>query len=254
MTFETPAEDSAGATDATEAATLNDEGKPESAPQEDGEQELLEVYDIDGEEVDLKTIKAWKSGHMKDADYTQKTQALANDRKSFDKQRETFQSDLEALTSLRDEIEQMVMGDVNLDELLEEDTHEYLKAKQQMDTRKSKFKGLYEKLESMKDAELLQAQRQIQQDLGWTDPEKQKADIQTISAYARDAGITEKEFSKITSPKIMAALLDAARYKQLEKSRDETVKKVKKAPKTPKPSATNSKTLKPWEKLYGPDS
>lgn len=79
-----------------------DEGKPagEPAPKPPEEPRMIE---IDGEKYSLDDVKAWKSGHLMEADYTRKTQALAAERRAMEA-RET------ALQSLLDRYESTLKG------------------------------------------------------------------------------------------------------------------------------------------------
>ena len=256
----TPAEDSIGATEAPEAVDTDIEGTDQSAATEEGEQDLPEefVYDIDGEEVSLDTIKEWKAGTMKNADYTQKTQALAADRKALTEKSDAFEEKLQMLTDMESEIESLVMGDlgkVDLNALLDDgDTAEYLKAKEQMDTRKSKLSALMEKRSELIRKQDAENAKQLHDSLGWSDATKKDADVKALNAYAKEIGLSQAEFNKIRSPKIIEALIDGAKYRKLTTDKPATTKKVRQAPKTPKPSASTPKTnLKPYEMMYGPD-
>lgn len=44
------------------------------------------LYEIDGEQVDLDTLRQWKSGHMMQSDYTRKTQELSQQRQTLETQ------------------------------------------------------------------------------------------------------------------------------------------------------------------------
>jgi len=67
-------------------------------------------------------------------------------------------------------------------------------------------------------------------------------------------GITDHEFERVTSPKVMEAILKAAKYDKLMANKPNVMKRVVKAPKVSKPSTSNSKpNLKPWEEVYGTD-
>lgn len=47
-------------------------------------QETSPLFDIDGEKVPLETLKEWKNGYLRQSDYTQKTQTLAEQRKEHE--------------------------------------------------------------------------------------------------------------------------------------------------------------------------
>ena len=49
-----------------------------------------------GREINLKDIDEWEQGHLRQADYTRKTQELANSKKDFESQQDGFTSQQEA--------------------------------------------------------------------------------------------------------------------------------------------------------------
>lgn len=208
-------------------------------------------YDIEGEEVSLETIQTWKSGHMKDADYTAKTQTLAEEKNTVSSLRTDLEGRFEALGAIESELESLVMGDaVNIDQF-DEDTTEYLKAKDARDKRKEEFSGLSRKFADMQNAYFERGHQELSEALGWSDPVKRDGDKKLILGYVKSRGVTDKEFARVTNPKIMAALLDAAKYQQLQEQKPETVKRVKQAPKAVKPGAKEApKTQSLAERMY----
>lgn len=256
-------EDSIGATEAEEAvdtSTVIEGDEDTSAAIEGEESDLPEevYYDIDGEEVSAADIKKWKSGHMKDADYTQKKQALSESQKAVKAQQAQLADGLNMLAEMESEIESLALGDlknVDLDELLaNEDTAEYLKVKGQMEKRGKVLESLKAKHAKLKSELGNEAAKQIAESLGWQDEAKRKSDIDAITSYAKDVGITDHEFERVTSPKVMEAILKAAKYDKLMANKPNVMKRVVKAPKVSKPSKSNSKpNLKPWEEVYGTD-
>lgn len=64
------------ATDESETVEQPDEGQAE------GEEEAEQFIELDGEEVPLSQIREWKSGGMMQADYSRKTQVLAEQSKA----------------------------------------------------------------------------------------------------------------------------------------------------------------------------
>ena len=118
---------------------LEQEQEPESSEESlsgneestdiDSEDETTDIdsdlfYDVDGEEVSATQIKAWKSGAMKDADYTRKTQELAEQRKETDK----LQSDLSAKQAELDSVlaeAQAIIAESTPDEETLKDWREY---------------------------------------------------------------------------------------------------------------------------------
>ena len=66
-----------------EPDTVEYEDSVEDILPDEGSEEVIEApstYNIDGEEVDLDTIRGWKNGNLRQSDYTRKTQKLAAER------------------------------------------------------------------------------------------------------------------------------------------------------------------------------
>lgn len=55
----------------------------------------VQKFEIDGEEVDYETLKEWKQGHLRQSDYTRKTQQIAQMRKELEKKEQENQDALE---------------------------------------------------------------------------------------------------------------------------------------------------------------
>lgn len=90
------------------------EGTPESASPENtpeptdteptdtntGEPETPK-FEIDGEEFDLDTIKEWRQGHLRQADYTRKTQEIAKMRKELEAKEAMYKDAIEVYQFLQ---------------------------------------------------------------------------------------------------------------------------------------------------------
>lgn len=236
---------------------------------EEGEGSL--VYEIDGEEVAQETILEWKQGHLRQADYTQKTQGIADKVRS-----ETSKKVAETLGDLGDKastlIEQAesleallaeVEGGVNLAELREEDYEEYQKTKETIDNRRAKVEKVRsdarKALEEANTAQVAQEQVRLYEAMPqWTDDTgkptvKREEDFKLINDYARDAGYTAEEFGMMANHKMILTLLEAAQYRKLKEKTTQD-KKVKVAPKLVKPTQKSTKENEPRsaeEIMYG---
>lgn len=89
-----------------------DFGEGESTETTDGQQENIEDIEdiedqeltsflIDGEEYDVETIKEWKQGHLRQSDYTRKTQELAQMKKEFESRKKEVEDAIEVYKFLQ---------------------------------------------------------------------------------------------------------------------------------------------------------
>lgn len=235
------AEDSTGATEADIVTTQDEDVKTVEAGADDQE---VEYYQIGDMELTLDEAKEWKAAYEKKRDtdkaWTQKTQSLSDERKAFEQERDSFSDKLEMLGSMESDIKGLMLGEyaeIDLDKVLEEQgTDEYLRVQREIEKRSKGFEGISKKYADMQNKYYSEAYKELSDSLGWSDEAKKAEDLKTIGSYVKDVGITEREFNKVTNPKIMSALLEAAKYRELKKKTSTTEKKVTQAPKISKPS------------------
>ena len=77
---------------ANETATSEiEESEQEESAQATHESEDEDLYvDYKGREINLKDVEQWEQGHLRQADYTRKTQELADNRKDFEDMQTSF--------------------------------------------------------------------------------------------------------------------------------------------------------------------
>jgi hypothetical protein len=69
--------------------------KAQDTDQEEGQEPTVE---IDGEQVPLSQVKAWKEGHMRQEDYTRKTQELAEAKRQLARSKDGAETKAEDMT------------------------------------------------------------------------------------------------------------------------------------------------------------
>ena len=215
------------------------------------------VYEVGEREITQKQILEWEQGYLRQSDYTQKTQGVADKVKSevakkvsesigdLDSKASALAEHTTALTALLDEVE----GSVDLDELREDDYEEYQKTKETIENRRTKIKQATEAAQkAAEDANLAHLAEQQSLFIGsnaeWSDDKgqatpKRDEDFQLISEYAKSVGFSADEFGQVTNHKVMVAVLEAAKYRQLKQKTTDS-KKVKVAPKLVKPTQQKS--------------
>lgn len=221
------------------------------------------VYEIGDRQVSESTVQEWEKAYdnrkSMQADYTQKTQGVAEKVKTevakevtqrigdLDTKASALVEHTTELTALLDEVE----GNVDLEELRELDYEEYLKTKETIENRRAKVKDASEAAhKAVEDAN--QAHTSEQQSLfiasnpEWSDDKgqatpKREEDFKLISDYAEAVGFSPQEFGQVQNHKVMIAVLEAAKYRLLKQKTTEA-KKVKVAPKLVKPTQKSTKT------------
>ena len=228
------------------------------------------VYEVGEREITQKQILEWEQGYLRQSDYTQKTQGVAEKVKTevtkkvserigdLDSKASALVEHTTALTALLDEVE----GSVDLEELREEDYEEYQKTKETIENRRAKVKTASEAAQkAVEDANLARIAEQQQLFIGsnpeWSDDKgqttpKREEDFKLISEYAQSVGFTPQEFGQVQNHKVMIAVLEAAKYRQL-KLKTTASKKVKNAPKLVKPTqqkSTKTDTQSDGDRFY----
>ena len=273
-----PQENATTKTDSENGTTVEAEAveAEKSAIDESAESEPAEVeevsdtdeplyFEIDGKEISVKDVKESLNNGLRQADYTKKTQALAEEKKEVEAK--IAKAD-EIFNKLSGHVEALELAfrkeeaEVDWDHLREYDTGEYLRLKEEqgkklslIDAAKADAKLLSEQAENV----YITSEQKVL--LGmfpeWTDPatgqEAMKKDSALISSYAESNGFTDKEFSQLKSAKVMQAIYKAAKFDALKNDSDVTARQVRRAPVAIKPSQkkTIPQTTSAVELFYG---
>lgn len=237
-----------------EAAEAEDadteEGKDDPTAKDDSdteeEEEDLDVIEIDGEEVTLAQIKQWKAGNLREQDYTKKTMALADERKQLSSKLNELNTIAETLSAGEAEFKKALAGDlddIDLKELRDEDYTEYLKVKEAIKERESKFDELKAKAVEARSKYVAEQGEVLNKALGWDDKSKSDADIAAFKDLAKEYGIDGQDASSLVSAKVMKALIEFANLKK-QKSKPAPKAKTRKVS-FKKSSSSKTQTAKP---------
>lgn len=221
-------------------------------------------FQIGDEEISEAEVKSWRDGHLRQQDYTKKTQALADERKTLEAQATQVGEIQKNLTETLENLEKAFEKEsdqIDWEHLREYDTAEYLRLKDEQAKKADALKDAKAQAESVKKAErdailAREQQRLIEMFPAWGDPgsgaEAYKADIKLINDYVTDAGFSQEEFSQLENAHVMQAIYKAAKYDAMQKSGSVAEKQVRKAPKVVKPTKkTVTKPKSAAERFYG---
>jgi hypothetical protein len=267
--------ESEGADPAAQQQSKGEPGPDENAPLElpetlDGLAEALGLtaddlsgkikvkVQVDGETLELP-LKDALAGHRREADYTKKTQAIADDRRAFDAERAAFANErrqsAEFLRQLFQNVQAMVLGDQPDPSLLDEGSQNYnpaayMKAERAFRDRMGKFREAQGKVNgaiqyedgqsqerrkavAAKERELLVAKLP---DFG--DPVKGKQIAGDIRDYALSEGFSAAEIGANTDHRVVVVLNKARQWDAAQKKGAAATKKVPTSlPKFAKPGA-----------------
>jgi len=226
-----------------ESATDVEEPAEESAETEitDEATDLL-YYDIDGEEVSSDQLREWKSDGLKQADYTRKTQAHAEDVKAFNAKQEAFDKKVLEFDSKMMTLQAMVseesMTDEAIAELREYEPEEYIKYTEKLAKRKQFIdSNKPTKNEPRFDVEA-ETKKLWDSNPTWMKDGKQtkafETDMKLIQDYAGANGYTNDDFAGFRANDFQTMLM-ASKYAALNNKNAAIEKKVRKAPVSTKP-------------------
>lgn len=232
------------ATDEIEEEVIDEVEETVTDEVEEFETQEDEMYlDLDGEEIPLSQIKEWKSGNMRQSDYTRKTTELAEQRKEFDAKQEDFnlkQSQLaDTIAQLQSVIETEELSAEELKELRDYEPDEYIKYVEKQQKRKDALTSAKSKMSNSIDFDPKTEQAKLwSANPHWSDNGKPtkayEQDLSLLNSYATKAGVTPEKFAKFDSTMIQI-MLDAAKFADTNKKNAAITKQVRKAPITTKP-------------------
>ena len=212
---------------------------------DDEEDDETLSINIDGEDITSEQIRELQQGNLRQADYTKKTTAAANEMKRASDIADDLQNTISSLESLLTDAD-----DAQMEELLEDgDTAEYLRLKK---ANKSKLKVLSDakKLagKALEERQVSEGAALVEAMIEWQDPKtgeaKRKTDVEQALKYAETLGFTNDDLSKVSDHRVMRALIDAGRLAKAKVTAS-TKKKVKpsRKPATRKTKSTKEKSV-----------
>ncbi len=238
-----------------DAGTATVESKPEDGqeePESDADEPLF--FQLGDKEISVAEVQEGLDSGLRRADYTKKTQVLADDRKVFEVERTKVAELSNTLTENIKALEHSFKKEedsTDWDDLRDSDPSEYLRLKEEQQNKVATLdaaKAEVKRLEDDNRTALITSEQQKLVDAfpEWTDPatgsEAREKDSALINAYVTDNGFTNDEFKDLTSSNVMIAIHKAAQFNALKKSSEATEKIVRKAPKAIKPGPKKTKT------------
>lgn len=210
-------------------ANVDDTAEDSDEETEDDDEEL-EYIELDGEEVTLDQIREFKKSGLREQDYTKKTQAVAEERKSVEAKAKTLDDALATLEAAESEIKALLVADlddVDLEELKKTDYTEYQRMKELRSEREGKLGEIKAKAAKLTSESMAKERQSMIDGLGWSDESKQKADSEVLNAFLKDSGFSDSDMKTIKSAKVMMALVELANIKNAPKTAAKKKSKVK---------------------------
>jgi hypothetical protein len=246
--------ESAEPQDEAEETSEEVEGEQEEAEEEAPRDEKF-VVKVDGKEIEVPKDELIR-GYQREADYTRKTQKLAEERKLVESEFQQVRGEREQyaqiLGQLQQKLQEFEPQEPDWNRLEAEDPTEYARqwtSHQRRQQQKMAVQAEQDRLNQVRQAE---TQKQIQAVLAqetarlkekipeWSSPEKAKAEGKALLEYGQALGFSEQELNGITDSRALLALHKAWKYDQMMSKRPEFQAKIKKAPKMASPGSAGS--------------
>lgn len=231
-------------------AEPNEQGEGDDAPDPDaGDDEIVTVL-VDGKPVELtkaQIAEAHKSG-LRQADYTQKTQALAEEKKAaaaeLAKARDERNQYMQGLQKAQAVLESQLEDQQKIDweTLLSTDPVEYLKQQHLAQARQAQLQQTYQQrqqLEAISQAEHREAlkahveserEKLVANIPEWKDEAKRKAGATELMNYLKTQGLSEQEIVSVTDHRAITQSYKAMKYDQIMANAKAASKKVENVP------------------------
>ncbi|MBR2818216.1 MAG: hypothetical protein IKE60_26375 [Reyranella sp.] len=233
--------------DHAETVEQESEADEDTEDTEESESGLVTVV-VDGksEQLPLSEVAA---GYQRGADYTRKTQALAEERKEFESVRNAFVSEAQAvlekgayyrsvIPQLEEAIRQLQPHRPDFEELLQNDPTEYVRQRhiwETIDRQQAAAQAESERLQAVEHAEqmkhhqsyLADSANKLRQSIpSWSNEELGRQELNQMKEYARALGYSDQEINLASDHRALLAIYKAMKYDALQKSA-KTLKPVK---------------------------
>lgn len=211
---------------------------------------------VGNEEVEVSEDELL-SGYSRTADYTKKTQALAETRKAVEaervvveeskKMRDLYAQRLEAIESVL----QSQSNVDNLQELKETDPIGYAIAVAERSEKEKQLQAVQAERRNLAQQQDNDRQQALQKHLAeaseqlkeaipeFRDAAKAEIVRRDIRTYAKSIGFSDQELSQVYDPRAVKTLYNAMMYEKLSSNKGAAVKKVQDAPKVLKSGTSN---------------
>lgn len=198
----------------------------DEAPDLDPEKTLIPVM-VDGKEERLPLAELTK-GYLRQADYTRKTQALAEERRSFTGESEGVRQErlqyAQLLPALARQIQQEMGPEPDWARLQAEDPVAYVVEREARRERQEKIEAARAEYERIREGELAreddsrrttlaeEREKLLQAVPAWKDADRLKADRVKIREYGAKLGYSEQQLSEVSDHRAVMVLYKAMKF------------------------------------------
>ena len=230
------------------------EGEEEEAEEEAPEPEKY-IVKVDGKELEV-TKEELLRGYQREADYTRKTQKLAEERRMVESEFQQVRGEREqyaqVLGQLEQKLRELTPPEPDWEQLEKQDPTEYARQWTNHQRRQQQQAAVYaeqarlmqlqqaEQTKAMQERLLDEANRVKELIPEWRSPERAKEDGKALIEYGQRLGFSEHELGNVTDARALVALYKAWKFDQMMSKKPELQAKIKKAPRMATPGSANT--------------
>jgi len=217
----------------TEDFSEDSEQDPEAGSEETNEEESEEAGQtytvrVDGEEVSV-TLDELLNGYSRTQDYTRKTMALADERKSLESELNQIRQERAQLTQVLEQIDvQDQEQEPNWDALYQQDPQQWLIQREVWREKQERKRALVEEKQRLLQAQEADKQRVISEFVSqeanklvevlpqWRDEKVAKQEKAKVADYAKRIGFSDQEIAQFYDHRAVTALYKAMKFDELQ--------------------------------------
>ena len=236
-----------------EVETPNEEeATSESSDIQENSEEPYYAVTVDGTELSVN-LEELIQGYQRNADYTRKTQELAQERNQSSEFVERSKKDVEAKLQKLNELNnaaqaqlQQEYAEVDFEKLYDEDPVEAARLEHKMRRKHEQLAQVQQQTQELQSQEfnkyLGEQQKLLTQKIPeFTDEQKGPRFKQQMRDYLGNIGFNDTEINSVYDHRYVMLVKDAMSYRNLQKAKPEIKKKVANAPKVVKGGVAKSK-------------
>lgn len=256
--------------DEVESAEPQDETEEPSEDVESEEEEGEEeepindkfVVKVDGKELEVSKDELLR-GYQREADYTRKTQKLAEERRMVESEFQQVRGEREQYAQILGQLQQKLQEfepvEPDWNELEANDPIEYARQWTTHQRRVQQQAAIQQEQQRLNTARQEELRKQMQSVLvsetarlkdaipEWKSADVAKTEGKALIEYGQKLGFSEQELGSITDSRALVALRKAWKYDDMMSKRPELQAKIKKAPRMIAPGSTGSVSSKTGE-------
>ena len=200
---------------------LTETEETEEVTEQESSEDQYYPIKLDGEDMEI-TLDEALQGYQRQSDYTKKTQALANERKQVEAEKDALSRQINQYKQNVDRLVQEQQSqqpvEPDWDKLYEDDPLQWMKQKEEIRSQKEKAFELQQEQFRLQQQQNQEQQAQMQEYLTqqhttlvdnipeWKDPQVMAKEKGEIRRYAQSIGYSDQELSQIYDSRAVLAL------------------------------------------------